>query len=57
MEITLSELNIIVDTLLGSMSISDGGTLWKYTKEGRKEVAEKLIREMANVKLDINVKG
>lgn len=57
MEITLAELNIIVDTLLGSRSISDGGTFWKYTKEAREAVAEKLLREMSKVNLDIKVKG
>lgn len=56
MEITLAELNIIVDTLLGSMNLTDGGTLFKYAAEGRKAVAEKLLKEMSTVNLDIKVK-
>jgi hypothetical protein len=57
MEITLYELNVIVDTLIGSTSIIDGGTLFKYKLKLRQEVAEKLLKEMSNVNLDIKVKG
>jgi len=56
MKISLSDLNIIVDTLLGSSSVADGGTLWNYTAEGRREVAEKLLKEMSNIDLDIEIK-
>jgi len=56
MEITLTELNIIVDTLIGSTSITDSGTLFKYTLKLRQKTAEKLLKEMSNVKLNIKVK-
>jgi len=55
MKISLYDLNIIVDTLLGSQSISDGGTLWKYTASAREKVAKRLLQEMSDLKLKIKV--
>jgi len=56
MEITLIELNIILDTLIGSTNITDGRTLFKYKLEMRQKVAEKLLKEMSNVNLNFKVK-
>jgi hypothetical protein len=56
MEITLAELNIIVDTLIGSTNLHDGGTCFRYKVKLRQEVAEKLLKEMSNINLEIKVK-
>ncbi len=56
MKITLCELNVIVDTLIGSTSLHDGGTFFKYKMKMRQEVAEKLLQEMSNITLSIKVK-
>jgi len=57
MKISLSDLNVIVDTLLGSTSIADGGRLFKYTADTRRGVSKKLIEKMSEVNLDIEVKN
>ena len=56
MEITLYELNVIIDTLIGSTSLHDGGTFFRYKVKMRQEVGEKLLREMSKVTLNIKVK-
>ncbi len=55
MKLSLYDLNVIVDTLLGSKSIADGGTIWKYSADGRGQVAEKILKEMASTELEIQL--
>jgi hypothetical protein len=55
MNISLQDLNIVVDTLLGSASIADGGTLFKYSQEAREGLAKKLLEEMSHTNLHIIV--
>jgi len=57
MKITLTDLQIIVDTLIGTQSLSDGGIFFKYSEESRKAVSRKLINEMSKVKIDISIEG
>lgn len=57
MKITLTDLNVIVDTLLGSRRVSDCGNLWKHSHETRGEVAEKLLNGMQSIEVEIEVKG
>jgi len=56
MKISLTDLNVIVDTLLGSAGIIDNENLFKYTGDTREGVAKKLIKEMSQVNLNIEVK-
>ena len=57
MKISLTDLNVIVDSLLGSAGIVDDyGNLFKYTADTREGVAKKLIKEMSKVDLDVGVK-
>jgi len=55
MKLTLHDLNVIVDTLIGSQSIADGGTLFKYTAEGRLEVGLKVIDVMGKINIDLEI--
>ena len=57
MKISLGDLNVMLDTLLGSTSIVDGGKLFKYTADTRKGVSKKLIEKMSEVDLDIEIKS
>lgn len=56
MKLTLYDLNVIIDTLVGTQSLEDGGRLFKYTAEGRRAVALKLIDETTKVELELDVK-
>jgi len=55
MKISLADLNVIVDTLLGSSSIQDGGNLWKFTADCRVSVGTKLLLAMQTVDLDVEI--
>lgn len=58
MKISLTDLHIIVDTLLASASIADSGVrLFKYTADSREGLAKKLIEEMSQVNLNIEVES
>lgn len=57
MKISLGDLNVIVDTLLGTTSIHDGARLFKYTTDTRDRVAKKLIEAMAKVNLNVEVES
>jgi hypothetical protein len=53
MKIDLADLTVIVDTLGGSLSLAEGGTLFKYTTEARKHTLEKLLQQMHRVSLTL----
>jgi hypothetical protein len=57
MKISLADLHIILDTLLGSKGILDGGKLWKFSEETRDQTAKKLLREMQNKSIYIDVEN
>lgn len=51
--INMADLAIALDCLIGSLNIADGGTHWKYTKEQRHLVAEKIINAMGDCNIKI----
>jgi hypothetical protein len=52
MNITLKDLNIIVDTMLGSVKVGDRLGAFKYSSMQREEVGKKLLDEMTLVELE-----
>lgn len=55
MKISLNDLNLIVDTLLGTRNLKDGGMLFKFTESSRERVALKLMKQMSKVDIDMEV--
>lgn len=49
MKLSITAMNVIVDTMYGSLSIKDGGRLFKYGQQTREEVAKKLAEELNNM--------
>jgi hypothetical protein len=49
--INLGDLIVIIDTLLGSCSITDTAGLWKYTPGSRRNLADKLLRISEGIEL------
>jgi hypothetical protein len=46
MQITLAEYTILFDTLLGSLRIADGATIWRFEPKLREELANTLLNRM-----------
>ena len=59
MKLSINDIIIIVDTLIGSASISDANGIFRYKKEARFNLAHKLSKklEQINLNIDIEVKG
>lgn len=55
MEISLTELQIIIDTLIGSTNIADGGTHWKFNGQQRADLANILLNRLESIKLKIEI--
>ena len=58
MKLTYLDLMVISDTLSGSLAINDGGALFGYTKEYRKDLRTRINQQMNSetVKIDTNDK-
>ena len=57
-KLTAMDIAILMDTVYGTLSVSDGGNLWKYSKETRKAMGEKLINILSEIEMDVTeVKG
>ena len=52
-KISAVTLAIAIDTLVGSVSIAEGGRLFKYNAETRKEAADVLIAVLNETKVVI----
>jgi hypothetical protein len=52
--ISLKDLNIIIDTMLGSTKIEDRLQAFKFSPNERKDVAAKLLNEMAGVDIEMS---
>jgi len=46
MQITLAEYTILLDTLMGSLRIADGATIWRFDPKLREELANTLLNRM-----------
>ena len=55
LSINVSDVNLIVDTLIGSLRIKDNGTIWKFSPESRHSVAKKLIAAFEKLGVNIHV--
>lgn len=53
LNMNVSDVNLILDTLIGSLSVKDGGRIWKYSIDSRMLVAKKLIA--ACERMDVNI--
>lgn len=54
MKLTLAEFTILLDTMIGSLKINDGGSYWKFDAETRQTLANILLDRMNNVELEIS---
>jgi len=55
MKLSLMDIMIIQDTLLGSNSMVDGGMLFKYTNKARMDVWENIARELKNTGIQLTM--
>lgn len=46
MQITFAEYTILLDTLMGSLRIADGATIWRFDSKLREELANTLLSRM-----------
>lgn len=51
-QLSVTELMVIVDTLIGSASLADGGRLFKYQSESRSSLADSLLERLERVKVN-----
>ena len=54
MKLTALELAVILDTLRGSLALSEGGRLFAYTQKTREDVLNRIagIMQKATIELD-----
>lgn len=57
MQITVTELFVLMDTLSGSLSVVDNGHLFKYAKKTRQELWEKLHARFNQLIIDMKTEG
>ena len=53
MQITLAEYTILLDTLMGSLRIADGATIWRFDTKTRQDMANLLLTRMNKVEIEI----
>lgn len=56
MKVTLQQFEVLFDTLKGSLSIADGGNIFSYSRKDRQILANKLLNEMGNIKIEVEDK-
>lgn len=54
-KLNMSTFMLILDTLYGSLSLADGGRLFKYTRDQRELVFRELEKSLQEVKLTVEV--
>jgi hypothetical protein len=54
--ITQFELLVLLDGLHGSMRFADGGNVWKWSIEQRRDVLESIYRRMNKMPIDTPTK-
>lgn len=57
MQITVTELFVLMDTLSGTLDITDNGHLFKYAKTTRQELWEKLHVRFNQLIIDMKIEG
>jgi hypothetical protein len=55
MEITYLDLEVIMDTLRGSLDITDNGRLFRFQEKLREECLLKLAKGLAEKQVEINI--
>lgn len=53
MKITMAELMVMMDTLAGSQSISDGGRVFGYSQETREKAWTVIMDRMRSVEFEL----
>lgn len=53
MKLTLTEYTVLLDTLMGSLRIADGGMYWKFDGLVRSQLVESLLRRMDGVEIEV----
>ena len=57
MTITLAEFMVLMDILVGSLGVADGGTIWKFNRETRQKLANALLDRAGNASVNIQAEG
>ena len=57
MQITVTELFVLMDVLSGTLSIVDNGNLFKYSQTTRQELWEKLHARFNQLIIDMKIEG
>lgn len=55
MKLTLFELQMIIDTLGGTLSICDNGNLFSYSKKQREFLVNSLLKRMNQIELNVSL--
>lgn len=55
MQISITEITIIIDTLIGSLRIADNAYTWKYPVKERERLANNLLSRLDNVTLKLEI--
>lgn len=50
--LSVTELMVIVDTLIGSANIAEGGRLFKYQSESRTALADDLLKRLDRIRVN-----
>ena len=53
-KISAAMLMVAVDTLIGSLRVGDGGSIWKYNHDTRSRCADVLLELLAKTELDVD---
>lgn len=53
MKLTVLDVAIIEDALSGSLRIADGGNIFRFSIEARKNLAEKILTQMDEQELPV----
>ena len=52
MVLTLFELTILLDTLIGTLSIRDNGNLFNYSRDQRQKLVDSIAKRMHNTPIN-----
>lgn len=55
MKLSITQMNVILDTMIGSLQIKDGGMIFNYESQDRRNVANYLLNEMNELKLPVTM--
>jgi len=56
MKISVTDWQILIDALYGSITVQDGGQIFRYTPRTRKALLERLVQQGDKVFLNVDMK-